>query len=349
MLQVHSRGPSVTVLAFDGMAIFELGIVTEIFGLPRPEFDRPWYDLTICAETPGPVRVIGGASLHTGHGLDTFAAGETVIVPGVPDVRADPSPALIAALRSAHARGARLMSICSGAFALAGAGLLDGRRVTTHWRYAEILRARYPAVHVDADVLYLDDGDVLTSAGSAAGLDLCLHVVRRDHGPAIANAVARRLVVQPHRDGGQAQFIEAPVTEDPEDDRLAGSMAWALGHLAEPITVEVLARRAHMSARTYLRHFARATGTTPIRWLIDQRVHASLALLERTGSPVEEVAAAVGFDSAVTFRHHFSRAMRTSPSAYRKAFSSSAADVTRAGSPSRPPVAPSASRTPHGR
>ncbi|GIF06687.1 transcriptional regulator FtrA [Actinoplanes siamensis] len=320
MLRIHRRGPRVTVLAYDGMSVFELGIVTEVFGLPRPEFDRPWYDLTICAETPGLVRVIGGAALHTEHGLDTFAAGETVIVPGVPDVRARTSPALVTALRTAHARGARIMSICSGAFALAGAGLLDGRRATTHWQYAGALRARHPAVQVDADVLYLDDGDVLTSAGSAAGVDLCLHVVRRDHGPAIANAVARRLVVPPHRDGGQAQFIEAPMAADPADDRLARSMDWALGNLAAPITVEILARRAHMSARTYLRHFARATGTTPIRWLIAQRVHASLTLLETTAVPIEEVAAAVGFDSPVTFRHHFTRAMRTAPSSYRKAF-----------------------------
>ncbi|GAA4925108.1 transcriptional regulator FtrA [Actinoplanes utahensis] len=324
MLHIGPRGPSVTALAYDGMSVFEMGIVTEVFGLPRPEFDRPWYDLTICAETPGPLRVVGGASLSTEHGLDTFAAAETLIVPGVPDVRADPSPALVAALRAAHARGARIMSICSGAFALAGAGLLDGRRATTHWRYADRLRERYPSVEVDADVLYLDDGDVLTSAGSAAGLDLCLHVVRRDHGPAIANAVARRLVVQPHRDGGQAQFIEAPVADDPADDRLARSMEWALGNLTAPITVEVLARRAHMSSRTYLRHFARATGTTPIRWLINQRVNASLALLETTGSPIEEVAAAVGFESVVTFRHHFTQIVRTSPSAYRRAFTTTA-------------------------
>ncbi|MFC4072159.1 transcriptional regulator FtrA [Actinoplanes subglobosus] len=311
---------TVAVLAYQGMSVFETGIVTEVFGLPRPEFDFPWYELTICAEVPGPVRLVGGATLHTEHGLDVFAAADTLIVPGVPDVRAEPSPALVAAIRKAHTRGARIMSICSGAFALAGAGLLDGRRATTHWRYAEILRRRHPAVEVDADVLYIDLGDVLTSAGSAAGLDLCLHVIRRDHGPKAANLVARRLVVQPHRDGGQAQFIEAPMPEDPADDRLSSSMAWALGNLSTPISVETLARRAHMSERTYLRHFARATGTTPIRWLIGQRVHASLALLETTGTPIEEVAAAVGFESPVTFRHHFTQAMRTSPSAYRRAF-----------------------------
>ncbi|GAA0449966.1 AraC family transcriptional activator FtrA [Actinoplanes campanulatus] len=308
---------TVAVLAYDGMSVFELGIVSEVFGLPRPEFDRPWYELTICAETPGPVRVVGGATLHTEHGLDVFAAAETVIVPGV---NSGVSPELIAALRAAHARGARIMSICSGAFALAAAGLLDGRRATTHWRYADALRERHPAVEVDADVLYIDHGDVLTSAGSAAGLDLCLHVVRLDHGPSIANAVARRLVVQPHRDGGQAQFVEAPVAADPEDARVARSMDWALGNLAEPITVATLARHAHMSERTYLRHFARATGSTPIRWLIDRRVHASLPLLETTRTPIEAIATAVGFETAVTYRHHFGQTMRTSPSAYRRAF-----------------------------
>jgi AraC family transcriptional regulator, transcriptional activator FtrA len=320
MLRVAPRGPTVSVLAFDGMSVFETGIVSEVFGLPRPELGVPWYELTICAETPGPVRIVGGATLHTTHGLDAFAAAGTLIVPGVPDVTADPSPRLTAALREAHARGARIMSICSGAFALAGAGLLDGRRATTHWRYADLLRRRYPAVRVDADVLYLDDGDVLTSAGSAAGLDLCVHLVRRDFGPTIANAVARRLVIQPHRDGGQAQFIETPVAADPDDDRLARSMDWALAHLATPITVEMLARRAHMSARTYLRHFARSTGTTPIRWLIARRIQASLPLLETGTAGIEEIAATVGFETAVTYRHHFAAAMRTSPSAYRRGF-----------------------------
>ncbi|MFJ5542173.1 transcriptional regulator FtrA [Micromonospora chalcea] len=311
---------TVSVLAYEGMSVFETGIVTEVFGLPRPEFDVPWYELTVCAEIPGAVRLVGGATLHTDHGLDVFAAAGTLIVPGVADVHADPSPRPTAALRAAHRRGARIVSICSGAFALAGAGLLDGRRATTHWRYADLLARRHPAVRVDPDVLYVDDGDVLTGAGSAAGLDLCVHLVRRDHGPTIANAVARRLVVPPHRDGGQAQFVEAPVPADPGDDRLAASMSWALANLTAEITVARLARQAHMSPRTYLRHFARATGTTPIRWLIDRRVQASLPLLETTTAPIEEVAATVGFETAVTFRHHFTAAMRTSPSAYRRAF-----------------------------
>ncbi|MEU8091349.1 MULTISPECIES: transcriptional regulator FtrA [Micromonospora] len=311
---------TVSVLAYEGMSVFETGIVTEVFGLPRPEFDVPWYELTVCAETPGAVRLVGGATLHTDHGLDVFAGAGTLIVPGVADVHADPSPRLTAALRAAHRRGARIVSICSGAFALAGAGLLDGRRATTHWRYADLLARRHPAVRVDPDVLYVDHGDVLTGAGSAAGLDLCVHLVRRDHGPTIANAVARRLVVPPHRDGGQAQFVEAPVPADPGDDRLAASMSWALANLTAEITVARLAGQAHMSPRTYLRHFARATGTTPIRWLIDRRVQASLPLLETTSAPIEEVAATVGFETAVTFRHHFTAAMRTSPSAYRRAF-----------------------------
>jgi AraC family transcriptional activator FtrA len=331
MLQVARRGPTVSVLAYEGMSVFELGIVTEVFGMPRPEFDFPWYELTVCAETPGPVRIVGGAAVHTDHGLDAFGAADTLIVPGVPDVHDDPSPRLTAVLRAAHARGTRIMSICSGAFALAGAGLLDGRRATTHWRYAGLLARRYPAVALDPNVLYVDDGDVLTSAGSAAGLDLCVHVVRRDHGPTVANAVARRLVIQPHRDGGQAQFIEAPVPADPDDDRVAGSMAWALANLPQPITVGELARRARMSTRTYLRHFAKATGTTPIRWLINQRIQASLPLLETTATPIEEIATAVGFETAVTYRHHFANALNTSPTAYRRAFTRAdpAADLAR--------------------
>ena len=319
MGQVQPRR-TFSVLAYDGMSGFVSGFVTEVFGLPRPELGVDWYELTVCAERPGPLRVAGGASLHTPHGLDSFAAAGTLIVPGVPDVTTGPSPGLAAALRAAHARGARIVSICSGAFALAGAGLLDGRRATTHWRYAGLLRERFPAVEVDPDVLYVDHGDVLTGAGSAAGLDLCLHLVRQDFGAAVANAVARRLVIQPHRDGGQAQYIEAPLAAGAGDDRVTASMAWALAHLTEPVSVQALARQASMSPRSYLRHFARATGTSPIRWLIGQRVQASLALLETGTAPVEEIAAAVGFGTPVTYRHHFSRLLHTSPSAYRRAF-----------------------------
>jgi AraC family transcriptional activator FtrA len=311
---------TVAVLAYPGMSVFETGIVTEVFGLERPEFDVPWYELAICAEEPSVVPVVGGATLHTSHGLRTLVAASTVIVPGVADVYADPPPRVVSALRRAHRAGARVVSICSGAFALAAAGLLDGRRATTHWRYAELLARRFPAIDVDPGVLYIDNGDVLTSAGSAAGLDLCLHLVRADHGAVIANAVARRLVVQPHRDGGQAQFAEAPLAPDPGDTRIAQSMDWAAAHLAEPLTVAALARQAGMSERSYLRHFARATGTTPIRWLITQRVQASLPMLESGTATVEQIAAAVGFDSAVTYRHHFGRSVRTSPTAYRRAF-----------------------------
>ncbi|RVX43490.1 AraC family transcriptional activator FtrA [Nonomuraea polychroma] len=317
----------VAVLAFDGMAPFELGCVVELFGLPRPELDVPWYDLTVCAETLEPLRVVGGFTMRAEHGLDVLASADTVIVPGA-DVHAPVSGELVAALRLAHSRGARMVSICSGAFALAAAGLLDGRTVTTHWRYAGLLQERFPAVRVNPSVLYVDEGDVLTSAGSAAGLDLLIHLVRTDHGPGVANTVARRLVVPPHREGGQAQFIEAAVTAVEDDDAVARAMSWALDNLARPLAVADLARVANMSQRSFIRHFRRQTGTSPLRWVISQRVAASLTMLESTAAPVEEIGAAVGFESPVTFRHHFTKAMRTSPSAYRKAFSGSAATGT---------------------
>jgi AraC family transcriptional activator FtrA len=212
------------------------------------------------------------------------------------------------------------VSICSGAFALAAAGLLDGRRATTHWRYADLLRERYPKVEVDPEPLYTDEGDVLTSAGCAAGLDLAMHIVRKDYGAAVANAVARRLVIQPYRAGGQAQYIESPVPPEPGDASVARSLGWALEHLAEPIGVPDLAKQAGLSPRTYLRHFVKATGTTPGKWLIAQRVHAALTMLETGDAPVEEIASAAGFATPVTLRHHFAKQLRTSPSAYRQTF-----------------------------
>ncbi|WP_417629185.1 helix-turn-helix domain-containing protein [Nonomuraea cavernae] len=315
--------PTIAVLAFDGMAPFEFGCVVEIFGLPRPELHVPWYDLKVCAETTEPLRVVGGFTMRAAHGLDVLASADTVIVPGVPDVRGQVSEDLVRALRAAHERGARMVSICSGAFALAAAGLLDGREAATHWKYADLLQRRFPAVSVNASVLYVDDGDVLTSAGSAAGLDLLIHLVRADHGPGVANTVARRLVIAPHREGGQAQFVESAVTPVEDDGPVARAMEWALANLTEPISVGGLARVARMSERSFIRHFRRRTGTSPLRWVNFQRVSASLPMLESTTVPVEEIAAAVGFDSPVTFRHHFSRAMRTSPSAYRRAFNGS--------------------------
>ncbi|MEV4559984.1 helix-turn-helix domain-containing protein [Kitasatospora sp. NPDC049285] len=322
---------TVALYAFAGMAPFELGVVVEVFALARPELAgllaAPWYDVKVCAERPGhPLEAVGGFSLTPRHGLDELAAADTVVVAGVPDpYRGAPDP-LVAALRTAYRRGARIVSICSGAFALAAAGLLDGRPATTHWRYAELLRSRHPAVLVDPDVLYVDDGQVLTSAGSAAGIDLCLHLVRLDHGAKVANTVARRFVVPPHRDGGQAQFIEAAVrpVAEPEDG-VARSMRWALEHLARPLTVPLLARAAGMSDRSYLRHFTARNGVSPMRWVATQRIAASLPLLESAEGSVEEIAAAVGFESAATFRHHFGRTMRTSPTAYRRTFGDSAA------------------------
>ncbi|MFJ5520664.1 helix-turn-helix domain-containing protein [Streptomyces griseoluteus] len=313
----------VAVLAFDGMAPFELGVVVEVFGLVRPELgDLPWYELRVCAEEPGEdLRAVGGFTLRAEYGLDALAAADTVIVPGVATAGSEVSPALVGALRRAHAQGARLVSICSGAFALAATGLLEGRRATTHWRYAPDLAERHPGIEVDPDVLYVDNGDVLTSAGSAAGIDLCLYLVRADHGAAVANAVARRFVVPPHREGGQAQFIEAAVGKiGSEDDGVTQSMNWAMRHLRTPLSVPALARAARMSERSYSRHFTRRNGVSPMRWVISQRVAASLPLLESGEGTVDEVAAAVGFDSTATYRHHFTRRMRTTPTAYRKTF-----------------------------
>jgi AraC family transcriptional activator FtrA len=318
------RRHTVSVLVFDGMAPFELGAVVEVFGRPRPELGVPWYDLRVCSWEREPMRAVGGFTITTENGLDVFAAADTVLVVSVPDVRGEVPPEVVAALREAHGRGARVVSICSGAFALAAAGLLDGREATTHWEYAELLQQRYPRIRVNRDVLYVDGEDVLTGAGNAAGLDLSLHLVRKDHGARVANAVARHLVVPPHREGGQAQFVAAAVSEPVDGDGVARAMTWALAHLAEPITVAGLARQAHLAPRTFIRHFGRQTGTSPLRWVVTQRITASLPLLEHSGMSVEEVGAAVGFDRPVTFRHHFARAMKTSPSAYRRTFRTTA-------------------------
>lgn len=310
----------VVAVIYDRLALFELAIAIEVFGLPRPELEIPWYDFTVCSIESGPVRATGSVRVAATRRLNAIAGADTVIVPGWRDPAEDPPPRLLRAMRRAHERGARIVSICSGVFVLAAAGLLDDKRATTHWRYVETLRQRYPHIRVEPDALYVDEGNVFTSAGSAAGIDLCLHLVRLDHGAEIANQVARRLVVAPHRDGGQAQFIARPVPVQ-SGRGLARVIDWALAHLDRPLTVEDLARASALSPRTLARRFRTEMGATPHGWLNRQRVLAAQRRLERSRESIEEVANAVGFGSAQTLRLHFRRVAGTSPTAYRLRFS----------------------------
>jgi transcriptional regulator GlxA family with amidase domain len=310
----------VVALALPHVIAFDLSVPAQVFG--RPE--EGLYSFEACGVRPGKVPTTTGFALHVERGLEALAEADTVLVPGFAPVSAPPPAAAVGALRGAHARGARVGSICTGAFALARTGLLDGRRATTHWAYAERLADRHPTILVDASVLYIDEGDVVTSAGVAAGIDLCLHLVRRDHGVEAANAIARRIVVAPHRDGGQAQFVEAPLP--PPDARgLAPTREWALGHLHEPLTVAAMARHAGSSERTFARRFRAETGTTPLQWLLRQRVLHARRLLEATDLPVEDVAGRAGFGTATSLRSHFRRATATTPLAYRRSFRGSAA------------------------
>ena len=304
----------VVALVYDGLCTFEFAIAVEVFALPRPELKADWYRFSVCPVDDGPLRATGGVRI-TGKG--TLRNAGTIVIPGWRDHAGLPPRPLLDALRRAHERGARLLSICSGVFVLAAAGLLDGKRATTHWRYVDELRARYPRIEVEPDVLYIDEGSVLTSAGSAAGIDLCLHVVRRDYGAEIANQVARRLVVPPHRDGGQSQYVQAPMRA-PEG--LAPVMEWALRRLHTPLAVADLARRANMSDRTFARRFVDETGTTPHKWLTHQRLIAAQRRLETTRDSIDEVAQAAGFDTVETLRHHFRRAFGTTPTSYRRRF-----------------------------
>jgi len=313
------RAHRVVAVVYDRVALFELAIAVEVFGLPRPELKIPWYDFTVCSVDAGALRATGAIRVHARGGLRALASADTIIVPGWRDPAEVPPLRLIEALRRAHRRGARVVSICSGVFVLAAAGLLDGKRATTHWRYTEALRARHPAIRVEPDVLYVEEGRVFTSAGSAAGIDLCLHLVRLDHGAEIANQVARRLVVAPHREGGQAQFIARPLPVQPGRG-LARATDWALAHLDRPIDVGDLARAATLSPRTLVRRFRSELGSTPHRWLVHQRVLAAQRRLESSGASVEEVAESVGFGTAQTLRLHFRRVLRTSPNAYRRRF-----------------------------
>jgi len=310
---------SVVAVAYDGLCAFEFGVATELFGLARPELEADWYEFEVVSADAGPLRTLGGATGTAPVELGRVEAAGTVVLPGWRDPAEPPPRALVDALRAAHDGGARLFSICSGVFVLAATGLLDHRQATTHWRYADRLQADYPLIDVQPDVLYIDNGTTLTSAGSAAGIDAGLHLIRRDYGPTVANQVARRLVVPPHRDGGQAQFVTHPVPEGREVP-LSTTLDWALGRLHEPLTVRDLAAHAHMSPRTFARRFAEATGQTPHRWLTLHRVRRAQDLLESTSIGMDAVAARSGLGSAANLRHHFERETRTAPSRYRAAF-----------------------------
>jgi transcriptional regulator GlxA family with amidase domain len=308
---------TVALAVTDGTPLFELAAACEVFGVDR-ELAASWYTFTVCGDDGARVgdwlRAAGPP-----RDLGALAQADTVIVPSCRDAAEPPPAPLVAAVRAAHAAGARVASLCTGAFVLAEAGLLDGRRATTHWAHTDLMRERYPAVRVDPDVLYVDEGDVLTSAGKAAGMDLCLHLVRLDHGTAVANALARSLVVPPHRPGGQAQYIPAPVTHG-RDPVLAGVLAWALTRLDRPTTVRDLARRAGMSPRNLARHFAATTGQSPLRWLHTQRVRRAQELLETTDLSIEQIAARTGMGTATTLRRHFSHQVGVPPEAYRRTF-----------------------------
>ncbi|MFG2113252.1 helix-turn-helix domain-containing protein [Streptomyces sp. NPDC048718] len=319
-LSGRRRREVVAVLLFSGGPIFESSIPLSVFGIDRQDAGVPRYRLLVCAGEEGPLRTTGGLELSAPYGLEAISRAGTVVVPAWRSITSPPPPEALEALRRAHEEGARIVGLCTGAFVLAAAGLLDGRPATTHWMYAPTLAKRYPSVHVDPRELFVDDGDVLTSAGTAAGIDLCLHIVRTDHGTEAAGALARRLVVPPRRSGGQERYLDRSLPEEIGADPLAEVVAWALEHLHEQFDVETLAARAYMSRRTFDRRFRSLTGSAPLQWLITQRVLQAQRLLETSDYSVDEVAGRCGFRSPVALRGHFRRQLGSSPAAYRAAY-----------------------------
>lgn len=310
---------SVAAHAFPGMGGLGVGILAEAFGFDRSHRGMPSFAFSLCAEEPGFVRTDGGLTLFVEHGLDRLAAADLVFLTSWADPDRAPSPAVLEAVRAAYDRGAIIASSCSGTYVLAATGLLEGKRCTTHWRHADDLARRYPAIKLDPDVLYVDEGRIVTGAGAAACVDVCLYLLRREYGAVVANAIARDMVVPPHRDGGQAQYVPAPVPVDGHG-RIAEVIAWARDHLDRPLTVERLAARALMSPRSFARHFRASTGTTPHAWLLAQRLHRAEELLETTDLSVEEVAHRCGFGSAAALREQFVRRRGVPPRDYRRAF-----------------------------
>jgi AraC family transcriptional regulator, transcriptional activator FtrA len=309
----------VAVLVFDRISPFELGVLCEVFGTDRTDDGFPAYDFALCSIDGGPIRTSSGFTIQPHAGLSPLETADLVAVPAHP-IATNVPQAATDALRRAHERGAWVLSVCSGAFLLGQAGLLDGRRATTHWRYAADLAAQYPTAQVVPDALYVQDGRIITSAGTAAGIDACLHLVRQEHGAGVATKLARRMVVPPHRAGGQAQFIESPMPEAMSCETLQPLLEWLLLHLDEPLTVEDLAQRSHMAPRTFARRFRAETGASPHDWLTHQRVLFARRLLEETDLTVEAVAMRAGFGDAATLRHHFSKRAGTTPQHYRQTF-----------------------------
>lgn len=309
----------IAVLAVPSVVLFDLSVACQVFGYPRPDLGEIRYRLTLCAPKKGKLMTSSGFTINVPNGLEALRQADTIVVPGIDDLDLPISKAVVDALAAAHDRGARVLSICTGAFVLAAAGLLEGLRATTHWMDAPLLASRYPGVEVDPHVLYVDNGTVLTSAGIAAGIDMCLYVVRRDFGVAVANAVARRMVFAPHRSGDQAQFVDRPIGNEGGEE-LEKTRSWIVERLAEPVTVDAMAAHARMSRRTFARRFAAETGLPPLQWVLRQRITAAQQLLEETGHSVERIAADCGFGSPASLRVHFHRALRTSPVGYRSAF-----------------------------
>ncbi|VFA96664.1 helix-turn-helix domain-containing protein [Nocardia cyriacigeorgica] len=310
----------VAVVMSERLAMFEFGVICEVFGLDRTADGLPGFDFRVCGREPGrPLPATSpGVTVTPEFGLDELAAADLVAIPAFP-ATTDHDPVVVDAVRSASAAGAIVLTVCSGAFLAGAAGLLDGRKCTTHWRYVDQLAARFPEATVDPDVLFVDEGNLITSAGTAAGIDACLHLVRREIGSAAANGIARRMVVPPQRDGGQRQFIERPVP-DCASDSLRTTLEWMQDNLDLPHTVESLAARSTMSTRTFARRFAAETGTTPVKWLTTQRVQLAEHLLEDTDLGLEQIAARAGFGSAALLRHHFQRVVGIAPTEYRRRF-----------------------------
>ncbi len=311
--------PTLALVAYRGLRTFEYSIAADLFGHERPYLGVPWYKTIVVSPERGRLAGVGGVEVRPDAPFEAIARASTIVVPGWRDVNEPPPELLISALRAAAKRKARILSLCSGAFVLGAAGLLDGKRATTHWLFADEFKRRFPLVQYEPDVLYVDEGTVITSAGSAAGLDACLHLVRRDFGAAVANTVARRMVAAPHREGGQAQFVEAPVALR-AGRGIGSAMDWARARLHEPITINHLAERSAMSGRTFLRRFTEACGMPPNRWLQQERIARARRLLEQRSMPLVDVAMQCGYESPETFRAAFRRTVGVAPATYRARF-----------------------------